>query len=172
MDDIPHIPSAPAVEPQPAAPAQHAYLGAPEAPKRKRLGFSITMTEVAVFLLVINLFAVGALYIKQEKEKAPVLATVSVTSLARGYEARFANDPTLTPDVVKLQTNILMASAEKAVQDMSAKQHMIIFARECVLAGETRDLTPDLQAVVDNALKKNAQQTAAGGTDVSPFHVQ
>ncbi len=159
--------------PQPVPPADHAVFGAPNATpsKGRRLGFHLTMTEIAVFMLVLNLFAVGALYLKTEKEKAPVMATVSVTSLARGYEERFANDPTATPEVVKLQTNIFMASAEQAVKEMSAKQHMLILARECVLAGETRDLTPELTPIIDSALKKNGQPVAGGG-DVSPFHVQ
>lgn len=173
MENAHQIPEAEASAPKPEAPANHAVYGDPRmtAPKRNRLGFHLTMTEVAVFMLVLNLFAVGALYLKTEKEKAPVMATVSVTSLARGYEERFANDPTATPEVVKLQTNIFMASAEQAVKEMSAKQHMLILARECVLAGEAKDLTPDLTPIIDSALKKNGQP-AAGGGDVSPFHVQ
>lgn len=141
-------------------------------PSRERPRFRVTAVEVAIFLLVINLCAVAALYIKTERDKAPIVATVGVTALARNYEAQFANDPNATPELVKLKTNIFMGSAEQAVKAISQKQHMIILARECVLAGEAKDLTPDLQQIVDTALKKNAAQQGTANNDADAFHIQ
>jgi hypothetical protein len=134
--------------------------------------FRVTAVEIAIFLLVINLCAVAALYVKTERDKAPIVATVGVTALARNYEAQFANDPNATPELVKLKTSIFMGSAEQAVKTMSQKQHMVILARECVLAGEAKDLTPDLQQIIDTALKKSAVQQGAASNDADPFHVQ
>jgi hypothetical protein len=156
----------------PVPPAQHHLYGDGNENRHLKPRFRVTAVEIAIFLLVLNIFAVAALYIKTERDKAPIVATVGVTALARNYEAQFANDPNATPELVKLKTNIFMGSAEQAVKAMSQKQHMIILARECVLAGEAKDLTPDLQQVVDTALKRNAAQQGATANDTDPFHVQ
>lgn len=159
--------------PETAAP--HAVYGAPApaaAPAKRISKVKLTITEVAVFLLVINLFGMVALYIKMERDKPPVVATVAVTALARNYEQQFANDPNSTPELVKAKTNIFMASAEEAVKAYAHDQHMVILARECVLAGESKDLTSDMQSVVDAALKKNAAQAGGLGNAGDPFHVQ
>ena len=157
----------------PVEPAPHAEYDAPRQRKAKRpFRLKFSATEIGLFLLVLNLAVMAVLFIKVYQNKPPVIATVAVSQLARTYESQFVSDPTATPELIKLKTNIFMAQTEQAVQAMAVKQHMVVFARECVLSGETQDLTPQLQTVIDNALKQAKPEQAAGGDDaVSPFHV-
>lgn len=113
----------------------------------------LSMAEIAVALLVINLFALGGLFWKVEIDKPPVTATVSLTQLSRIYGQQFASDPANTPEMIKLKTGIFMATTERMIGDTARHKGMVVFARECVLTGDSVDLTPQVAAAVDQALK-------------------
>ncbi len=122
-------------------------------------------TEAAVFLLIVNLFAIGGLLWKIERNKPPVIATVAVGQLSRMYGQQFANDPTNTPEMIKLKTGLFMATTEKLIGQSANDKGMVVFARECVLTGDTVDLTPQISAAVDQALKTGGLQVGEGGHD-------
>ncbi len=123
----------------------------PEGPQRFRKPLS--MAEIAVVLLVVNLFVMGGLFWKIEIDKPPVTATISLTQLSRIYGQQFASDPSNTPEMIKLKTGIFMATTEKMIGETARRKGMVVFARECVLTGDSIDLTPQVAAAVDHALK-------------------
>lgn len=122
-------------------------------------------TEIAVFLLIVNLFAIGGLLWKIEQNKPPVIATVAVGQLSRMYGQQFAADPANTPEMIKLKTGLFMATTEKLIGQAAHDKGMVVFARECVLTGDTVDLTPQIAASVDQALKTGGLQLGEGGHD-------
>jgi len=121
--------------------------------------------EIAVFLLIVNLFALGGLLWKIEQNKPPVIATVAVGQLSRMYGQQFAADPANTPEMIKLKTGLFMATTEKLIGQAAHQKGMVVFARECVLTGDTVDLTPEITASVDQALKTGGMQLGEGGHD-------
>lgn len=136
--------------------------------KRPRLSWQTLRackTEVAVFLLIVNLFAIGGLLWKIEQNKPPVIATVAVGQLSRMYGQQFAADPTNTPEMIKLKTGLFMATTEKLIGQAAHEKGMVVFARECVLTGDTVDLTPQITASVDQALKTGGLQLGEGTHD-------
>ena len=136
--------------------------------KRQRLSWQTLRaykTEVAVFLLIVNLFAIGGLLWKIKQNKPPVIATVAVGQLSRMYGQQFAADPTNTPEMIKLKTGLFMATTEKLISQAAHDKGMVVFARECVLTGDTVDLTPQITAAVDQALKTGGLQLGEGTHD-------
>lgn len=115
----------------------------------------IRLAETAVFLLVLNLFVMGGLMWKVETNKPPVIATVAVTQLSRMYSQQFASDPTNSPEMISLKTQIFMATTEKLIGQVAHRKGMIVLARECVLTGDNVDLTSEIAASVDKALKES-----------------
>lgn len=115
----------------------------------------VTLAEAAVFLLILNLFVMGALFWKVERSKPPVIATVAVTQLSRMYSQKFAADPANSPDLISLKTKIFMAATEKFIGQVAQNKNMLVLARECVLTGDNLDLTPQITASVDQALRAN-----------------
>lgn len=137
-------------------------------PQRRRLPWQVVRaykTEIAVFLLIVNLFAIGGLLWKVEQNKPPVIATVAVGQLSRMYGQQFAADPSNTPEMIKLKTELFMATTEKLIGQAAHEKGMVVFARECVLTGDTVDLTPQITASVDQALKTGGIQLGEGGHD-------
>lgn len=125
------------------------------APKQK-FRIKASLVEVAVCLLVLNLFVMAGLLWKIEVNKPPVIATVSVSQLSRIYGQQFAADPTNTPEMIRLKTGIFMATTEKMLAQSAKQKGMVVFARECVLTGDSLDLTPQVAGAVDQALKSGA----------------
>jgi hypothetical protein len=122
-------------------------------------------TEIAVFLLIVNLFAMGGLLWKIEPNKPPVIATVAVGQLSRMYGQQFAADPANTPEMIKLKTGLFMATTEKLIGQAAHEKGMVVFARECVLTGDAVDLTPEITASVDQALKAGGLAIGEGSHD-------
>lgn len=138
------------------------------ASKRPRLPWQALRaykTEIAVFLLIVNLFAIGGLLWKIEQNKPPVIATVAVGQLSRMYGQQFAADPTNTPEMIKLKTGLFMATTEKLIGQAAHDKGMVVFARECVLTGDSVDLTPQIATSVDQALKAGGLQLGEGAHD-------
>jgi hypothetical protein len=130
---------------------------ATKAPEKKRFRLSLparlSLLEIAVVLLILNLFVIGGLLWRVESNKPPVIATVGVTQLSRIYSQQFASDPANSPEMISLKTRIFMATTEKLVGQMARQKGMVVFARECVLTGDHVDLTPEITSAVDQALK-------------------
>ena len=129
---------------------------------KQKFRLKASLVEVAVCLLVLNLFVMAGLFWKIEVNKPPVIATVSVTQLSRIYGQQFAADPTNTPEMIRLKTGIFMATTEKMLAQSAKQKGMGGFARECVLTGDSLDLTPQVTGAVDQALKSGA--LTLGGT--------
>lgn len=127
------------------------------------IGKRLSVAEIAVVLLVINLFVLGGLLWKVEADKPPVTATVSLTQLSRIYGQQFASDPANTPEMIRLKTGIFMATTEKMIGETARRKGMVVFARECVLTGDSVDLTPQVATAVDQALKAGLLGTTEAG---------
>lgn len=134
----------------------------PSAPAKRSFPLKVSIGEAAACLLVLNLFVMAGLFWKIEANKPPVIATVSVSQLSRIYGQQFAADPTNTPEMIRLKTSIFMATTEKLLAQSAKQKGMVVFARECVLTGDSLDLTPQVSSAVDQALKSGALTT--GGT--------
>ena len=129
----------------------------------KRLRIPLSKTELVICLLVLNLFVMAGLAWKVETTRPPVIATVAVSQLSRMYGQQFAADPGNTPEMVKLKTDLFMATTEKLLAQAAQKKGMVVFARECVLTGDTVDLTPQVVSSVDEALKSGSLNSQGGG---------
>ena len=134
----------------------------PAAASKSKFRFKASLVEVAVCLLVLNLFIMAGLFWKIEVNKPPVIATVSVSQLSRIYGQQFAADPTNTPEMIRLKTGIFMATTEKLIAQSAKQKGMVVFARECILTGDSLDLTPQVSSAVDQALKSG--NLTMGGT--------
>lgn len=135
---------------------------APSTGLKRRFPIKVSAGEAAVCLLVLNLFVMAGLFWKIEVNKPPVIATVSVSQLSRIYGQQFAADPTNTPEMIRLKTGIFMATTEKLLAQSAKQKGMVVFARECVLTGDSLDLTPQVSSAVDQALKSGT--LTMGGT--------
>ncbi|WP_040308404.1 TrbI F-type domain-containing protein [Asticcacaulis biprosthecium] len=129
---------------------------------KARFRLKVSLGEAGVCLLVVNLFVMAGLFWKIEVNKPPVIATVSVTQLSRIYGQQFAADPSNTPEMIQLKTRIFLATTEKLLAQSAKQKGMVVFARECVLTGDSLDLTPQVSGAVDQALKSGA--LSMGGT--------
>lgn len=134
----------------------------PAAAPKTKFRVKASLVEVAACLLVLNLFVMAGLFWKVEANKPPVIATVSVSQLSRIYGQQFAADPANTPEMIRLKTGIFMATTEKLLAQSVKQKGMVVFARECVLTGDSVDLTPQVSSAVDQALKSGALNM--GGT--------
>jgi len=129
---------------------------------KARFRLKVSLGEAVVCLLVVNLFVMAGLFWKIEVNKPPVIATVSVTQLSRIYGQQFAADPSNTPEMIQLKFLNDPATTEKLLAQSAKQKGMVVFARECVLTGDSLDLTPQVSGAVDQALKSGA--LTMGGT--------
>ncbi len=144
----------PYAQPMPPAPPRKSFLSV----------FKMSGKEVVILLLILNLFGMVGLFIKIEMNKPAPYETVSVAQMGTVYEDALSKDPTNSPDMIKAKTQIYMAVTQKALEAIAAKDKSIILVRECVLAGEYRDLTPDIMKMAGDALSKNPLTAAAQTT--------
>ena len=135
----------------------------PSAPAKRKFTLKVSIGEAAVCLLVLNLFVMAGIFLEVEGNKPPVIATVSVSQLSRIYGQQFAADPTNTPEMIRLKTGIFMATTEKLLAQSAKQRGMVVFARECVLTGDSLDLTPQVSSAVDQALKSGALTMGGSG---------
>jgi len=84
-------------------------------------------------------------------ERGPSVAVLGVRELTQGYLHRVATSE-VTPEEAALRAKAFLAVAQDEIGRMEAAKGGLVLARECVLGGETRDLTAELERTVERKL--------------------
>lgn len=84
-------------------------------------------------------------------EKGPPVAVVGVREMTQGYLRKVATSD-VTPEEAGVRAKAFLAVAQDEMTRMAPTGSRLVLAKECVLSGETRDLTADLAAAVEKKL--------------------
>lgn len=118
---------------------------------RTRLG----REDVVMILLVANLAGLAALAARVLGGDKPVVVTVGITQLTRDYMAKLATT-NISPEETRIRAQLFLAVAQDAVKGAASRKGLLVVPRECVLAGEFADMTPDVARAVEATLAARA----------------
>lgn len=130
----------------------------PGAPRSRRRGIGlppVSKNDVIIFLLAVNLIGLVGLGIRVYRGGKPTVVTVGITQMTRDYVARLAGAP-MTPEEAQIRTKLYLSVAQDAVRRAADKKGVLVLPRECVLAGEYADITPDVEKSVTATIEERA----------------
>jgi hypothetical protein len=104
-----------------------------------------------------------AAWVKIVREDQPMIVTVGVREMSQGYVSRLALSD-ITPEEARVKTEMFLAVTQDTVRRAAASKNVLLLARECVLAGETADITKEVGDAVQLALAE-----ASGGSRPAPL---
>jgi hypothetical protein len=109
--------------------------------------------DVLILVLAANLVATAGLGIRVYRGSKPTVVTVGVTQLTGEYVSKLATS-NITPQEAAVRTQLFMSVAQDTVRRAASDKGVIVMARECVLAGEFADITPDVGRSVEATMAK------------------
>jgi hypothetical protein len=135
-----------------------AAAGAKPQPTKRKAPL-IRREDVILFLLVANMIGLVGLGIRVYRGDRPTVVTVGVTQLSREYLAKLATT-NVSPDEARVRTQMFLAVAQDAVKRAVTRKGVLVLPRECVLAGEFEDLTPEVAKAVTATMEAKVAATA------------
>ncbi|OYW79215.1 MAG: hypothetical protein B7Z26_08440 [Asticcacaulis sp. 32-58-5] len=140
----------------------------PPPPEKARTPWKPTKVDVLMLLLAANIIGSVGLGIRVYRGSKPTVVTVGVTQLTREYVSRLATSQ-ITPQEANIRTQMFMSIAQEAVKKAATEKGVIVMARECVLAGEFADVTPDVARAVNATMDRaTASRLATPALPVIP----
>lgn len=107
--------------------------------------------QAAVGIIALLALSNLGLWVKLEREQQPVIVTVGVRELSQGYVAKIALSEA-TPEEAAVKTEMFLAATQDTVRRAAERGNVLLLARECVLAGETADITKEVGEAVELAM--------------------
>lgn len=144
-----------------AAAAETPTTSAPRARPKRRWRLPFSTVEVLGFLLAVNMIATAGLAIRLYRGDKPTVMTVGITQMTREYMAKLATTSGLSPQEASIRTRLYLAVAQDAVRSAATQKGVLVLPRECVLAGEYADLTPDVTKAVNATLDEKLRAVPA-----------
>ena len=117
-----------------------------------------TKGQAAVAAIALLAVSNVAAWVKIVREDQPMIVTVGVREMSQGYVSRLALSD-ITPEEARVKTEMFLAVTQDTVRRAAASKNVLLLARECVLAGETADITKEVGDAVQLALAE-----ASGGS--------
>ena len=117
-----------------------------------------TKGQAAVAAIALLAVSNVAAWVKIVREDQPMIVTVGVREMSQGYVSQLALSD-ITPEEARVKTEMFLAVTQDTVKRAAASKNVLLLARECVLAGETADITKEVGDAVQLALAE-----ATGGT--------
>jgi len=121
----------------------------PVSPRRKA---PFTVQYGLVVGLAAVVVAQAGLFIRMERAPPPIV-TVGVRQITQEYVGKLAATP-MSAEEARIRTELYLAVAQDTIQRLSLDKDVLVVARECVLAGEHADLTPQVSRLVSAAFEK------------------
>ncbi|GAA0206570.1 hypothetical protein QOZ96_003349 [Brevundimonas nasdae] len=140
------------------------------APKQRALGQAIvdgakawaptkgqTAAAAIALLTISNVFA----WVKiTELQTSPEIMTVGIRQLTTNYMAQLAMAD-ISPEEVAVRTELYLSVTQDTLRKAAENRHVLLIAREAVLAGEAPDVTEQVEAAVQAAMKEATARRGA-----------
>jgi hypothetical protein len=121
----------------------------------------LTVQDGLIVGLALVAIAQAALFIRMEKARPPEIVTVGVRQITQEYVSRLATS-NVSQEEARIRTELYLALAQDTIRRLSVQDGVLVVARECVLAGEHADLTPQVSKAVRAAFDQAAAAGRAG----------
>lgn len=117
--------------------------------------------QLAVGAIALLAISNVATWVKLTREQQPMIVTVGVREMSQGYVAQLALS-NITPEEAAVKTELFLAATQDTVRRAAANKNVLLLARECVLAGETADITKEVGEAVKLAMASAASGQPGG----------
>lgn len=130
-------------------------------PSRSRLPrLRFSAQEAVIVGLAVVAIAQAVLFIRVERDRPPQIVTVGVRQITQEYVSKLATT-NISQDEARIRTELYLAVAQDVIKRLAVKDDVLVVARECVLAGEHADLTPQVSTAVSAAFSRMSTPPAA-----------
>jgi len=124
----------------------------------------MTVQDGLILVLAAVVVAQVVLFVRLDKQVSPRIVTVGVRQITQQYVGELAASD-VSQEEARIRTALYLAVAQDVIKRMSVADGVLIVARECVLAGEHADLTPQVATAVSAAFSR---ASAAPAPALSP----
>lgn len=122
----------------------------------------LTVQDGLVLALAGVIVAQAVLFIRMERGRPPEIVTVGVRQITQEYVSKLATSD-ISQEEARIRTELYLALAQDTIRRLAVADDVLVVARECVLAGEHADLTPQVSRAVQAAFAKASAPTGGGG---------